>query len=191
MVETMIKTKFKQTEIGLIPGEFRDSPLIKKGFAPIYNENTEIFILGSFPREQSLIKNEYYANSENDFWRILSAIFGGGVETMSYSQKIEFLLENKIGLWDIIESHEGQGSSDNKIKNPRFNEFNNLQLLHIKAFFLNGSKAYSHKNKININVPKIKLYSSSPSARMKRIYLKEKVIQWKEELDRYTLRDNK
>ena len=43
----------------------------KRGFSPVLDENTEIMVLGSLPSDESILKQQYYANPGNDFWKLL------------------------------------------------------------------------------------------------------------------------
>lgn len=118
---------------------------IKKGLAPIIDKDTKVLILGSFPGNDSLKLQEYYANPRNQFWRILSELLKEkDLPRYQYSEKKRFLLENGIGLWDVIASCQREGSSDNRIRNEKFNDFNELFQKYPKGIrvFCNGKKAY-------------------------------------------------
>ncbi|WP_367178981.1 uracil-DNA glycosylase family protein, partial [uncultured Campylobacter sp.] len=43
-------------------------------FKPIFDENSKILILGSFPSAPSRELGFYYANPQNRFWRVLAQI---------------------------------------------------------------------------------------------------------------------
>jgi hypoxanthine-DNA glycosylase len=62
--------------------------------------------------------------------------------SITYKEKKLFLLKNKLALWDVIESCERDGSSDNKIKNEVINNFEALFNTHdFKKVIFNGKKA--------------------------------------------------
>ena len=42
---------------------------------PIYNKDSKILILGSFPSIKSREKNFYYANPHNSFFKVLELIY--------------------------------------------------------------------------------------------------------------------
>ena len=44
-------------------------------FEPVYDQNSKILILGSFPSVKSREAGFYYGHKQNRFWRMLSAIF--------------------------------------------------------------------------------------------------------------------
>ena len=44
--------------------------------APVWNENSRILILGSFPSVKSRETNFFYGHPQNRFWRVLAAVLG-------------------------------------------------------------------------------------------------------------------
>ena len=46
-----------------------------EGFAPVFDENSRVLILGSFPSVKSRAQGFYYGNPQNKFWRTLGAFF--------------------------------------------------------------------------------------------------------------------
>ncbi len=92
-------------------------------FAPIVDARTKILILGSIPGIKSLEKVEYYGNKQNQFWKIICTIFNNTVVPDCYKNKVDFLLQNRIGLWDVVRNCERKGSLDIAIKNQEINDF--------------------------------------------------------------------
>ena len=41
------------------------------GLPPIVSDNTRLLVLGSFPSNASLARQQYYAHPQNHFWKIL------------------------------------------------------------------------------------------------------------------------
>ncbi len=115
----------------------------KKGFAPVYDEESEILILGSFPSVKSRKVNFYYGNRQNRFWNTLCSFFKEEIpETIE--GKILFLRRRKIALWDIVTECEIVGSSDASIKNYRTADLSVvLNAAKIKKIICNGNAAYS------------------------------------------------
>lgn len=99
---------------------------MQKGLELIANKKTEILIVGTFPGEESLRKNQYYANPQNDFWRLIEHGLNENLVNLEYSKKIKKLLDNKIGLWDIYCECERKGSADSRIKKYFLNNFESL-----------------------------------------------------------------
>ena len=46
-----------------------------EGFEPVFNENSEALILGSFPSVKSRAEGFYYGNKRNRFWNLLREYF--------------------------------------------------------------------------------------------------------------------
>ena len=46
------------------------------GFPPIFDSNSRVLILGSFPSVKSRETDFYYGNAQNRFWRTLCEAFG-------------------------------------------------------------------------------------------------------------------
>jgi len=148
-------------------------------FSPIIDNNCRVLILGSMPGEESLRKQQYYANPRNQFWEIIYFLFDCPVED-AYEKRIEFLKNRGIGLWDVIETCYREGSLDSDIKEEKANDFAYLYQKYpsIKYVCFNGSKAYETYRKkmgFNTNHVFVKLESTSP-ANTKRF--EEKLKNW-------------
>ena len=83
-------------------------------FKPIFDKNSKILILGSFPSVVSRKFGFYYANPQNRFWRVLAQILNAPLPT-SMDEKINFLLAHRIAIYDAAISCEIKGSSDAKM----------------------------------------------------------------------------
>ena len=116
---------------------------MKYGLEPLLDNKTIVLILGSLPSDQSIIKNQYYGNPGNDFWKLLSESISFDLVNLSYYDRIHLLKENKIGLWDIYRSGERDRSLDSNILKPKLNDFSFIKKHYptIKQIFLNGKKA--------------------------------------------------
>ena len=136
-----------------------------KGFEPVYNRNSVLLILGSFPSVKSREIQFYYGNKQNRFWRVLSSYFGENIP-QSVEEKRQFLFDYRIALWDIVTQCEITGSKDDTIKNFKVADIKTLlQNSNIKYIILNGSKAYSIfiEHYSDIEIPYKKLPSTSPA----------------------------
>jgi hypoxanthine-DNA glycosylase len=91
-------------------------------FKPIINSETLLLILGTAPGVESLKKSEYYANATNQLRQILYSVFCTKPES-DYNSRIEFLMRNKIALWDVIKQCDRLGSLDKNIHNEQANVF--------------------------------------------------------------------
>ena len=136
-----------------------------KGFAPFYDGESRVLILGSFPSVKSREERFYYGNRQNAFWKILSAFFGED-KPLTLEEKKSFLLKNRVALWDIVTECEIEGSRDDTIKNFAVADLKEvLQNAQIECILINGGRAYSifEKHYRDIRVPYIKLPSTSPA----------------------------
>lgn len=135
-------------------------------FEPIFDENSRILILGTFPSVKSRENNFYYGHPQNRFWKLL-ALLTKEIVPVAIKEKKELLLKHGIAIWDVICSCEIEGSSDSSIKNVEPNNLNSiLEASSIKAIFGNGAKAcqlYDRYIKPRTCREIIKLPSTSPA----------------------------
>ena len=129
-----------------------------EGFEPIYNKNSKILILGSFPSAISRKNNFYYGNPQNKFWKMMERFFS--VKFFNVEDKIDFALSHNFALWDIVESCNISGSLDKDIKDVKFVDLKQVLPPHtnVKKILCNGKKSfeltqkYLIKNNLNFNV---------------------------------------
>ena len=135
-------------------------------FEPIYNKDSRILILGSFPSVKSRENNFYYGHPQNRFWKVIAGVIGNPVP-VSIEEKKELLLNNHIAIWDVIASCSIQGSSDSSIRDVVVNDFSKvLQESSIRTIYVNGNKAYELYHKYaeeKTGIAAIKLPSTSPA----------------------------
>lgn len=111
-------------------------------FGPLFDEHSEILMLGSFPSVKSREQQFYYGHPQNRFWKVMAAVFEDDMP-VTIEEKKAFLLRNHIAIWDVIESCDIVGSSDSSIRNVIGNDMNVvLEKSNIKKIFTNGDKAY-------------------------------------------------
>jgi hypoxanthine-DNA glycosylase len=154
----------------------------KSGFAPVIDKNTEILILGSLPSDISILKGEYYANPQNQFWRIIFTIYNSGVPVVDYKKKLDLLLKNKIGLWDVLTEANRPGSLDSNLKQEVLNDFDDLfkEYPNLRKLAFNGDKAFNLYLRKRAGLPQkdlIRLTSSSSANASKNVLLKVKEWQ--------------
>ena len=97
-------------------------------FKPIFDKNSKILILGSFPSIVSRKIGFYYANPQNRFWRMLAGILNA-TPPVSTDEKIKFLLTHRIAIYDAAISCEIKGSSDAKITHEICEKYLKTQIL--------------------------------------------------------------
>ena len=133
---------------------------------PLYNENSKILILGSFPSVKSRETMFFYGHPQNRFWKVTAAVFNMPVP-QTVEEKRDFLLLNRIAVWDVIGSCDIQGSADTTIKNVVPNDLMPiLKTAEIEQIFVNGKTAEKYFNKYirdKINRTAICLPSTSPA----------------------------
>lgn len=121
--------------------------MITHPFPPLFDEKSEILILGSFPSVKSREQLFFYGHPQNRFWKVVSAVFDAA-EPTTIAEKKQFLLSHKIALWDVIASCEITGSSDSSIKNVRANDISPiLKRANIRKIFVNGKTAEKYYKK--------------------------------------------
>ena len=52
---------------------------ISHGFGPVYNSESRILILGSFPSVKSREQAFFYGHPRNRFWKVLAAVLKGRI----------------------------------------------------------------------------------------------------------------
>ena len=109
---------------------------------PVYDKNSRILILGSFPSVKSREIGFFYGHPQNRFWRVLAQILEVPLpETID--EKRTMLLEHHIAVWDVIASCRISGSSDSSIKNVVANDIGRvLSEASIRQIFVNGQTAF-------------------------------------------------
>lgn len=143
---------------------------------PVFDENSEILILGSFPSVKSREQGFFYGHPQNRFWRVLAEVFREmdnasptpeSVVPAGIPEKKAFLLKNHVAVWDVIASCEITGSSDSSITDVTPNDITEvLEKAPIRMICTNGGKAHELYEKYIYPVTKrhaLPLPSTSPA----------------------------
>jgi hypoxanthine-DNA glycosylase len=136
---------------------------------PLVSSQTRLLILGSFPGVASLMARQYYGHPQNQFWRILRAIWPSKpMETGgdSYQKRSDWLLERGLGLWDVYAACEREGSLDSKIRSALLNDFSSLKQIcpGLEAIAHNGGESFKHaRHTTLLGLPVYRLPSTSPA----------------------------
>ncbi len=142
-------------------------PAQLQGLAPLVSPATRVLILGSFPGGRSLQMQQYYAHPQNQFWKILQAIWPESPSEMcscSYEKRSEWVLARGLGLWDVYAHCERQGSLDSAIRNAEPNDITALHLPQLRAIAHNGAESFKHaRHTRSLGVPVVRLPSTSPA----------------------------
>lgn len=133
---------------------------------PLYNRESIVLILGSFPSVKSREAEFFYHHPQNRFWRVISTLFD---EPLPHriDEKRSLLFKHHIAVWDVIQSCEITGSADSSIRAVIPNDLRLiLNAAKIKQIFTNGNTATSLYKKYLLPVTgkeSIGLPSTSPA----------------------------
>lgn len=147
---------------------------------PVWDENSKMLILGSFPSVKSREEKFFYAHPQNRFWRVLAAVTNTPT-AKNIDEKKNMLLDCRIALWDVIGSCDIIGSSDSSIKNVVPNDMNSIILNScVDRVFTNGATAdrlYKKYCENDTGIAAMRLPSTSPA---NAAYSLERLIdEWK------------
>lgn len=133
---------------------------------PLYDEQSRILILGSFPSVKSREAQFFYGHPQNRFWKVVSAVLDWPLP-QTIPEKRAMLHANHIALWDVIASCDIEGSSDSSIKNAVPNDLTPiLQTADIRQIYCNGATSHRLYQKYIAPVTgrdAVKLPSTSPA----------------------------
>jgi hypoxanthine-DNA glycosylase len=108
---------------------------------PVYDKDSRILILGSFPSVKSREAMFFYGHPRNRFWQVVASVFGEDVP-MTVPDRKAFLLRNHIAAWDVIASCRIKGSSDASITDVTPNDLRPiLETARIGRIYVNGKTA--------------------------------------------------
>jgi hypoxanthine-DNA glycosylase len=134
--------------------------------APVWDENSRVLVLGSFPSVKSRETGFYYGHPQNRFWPLLARLLA--VPTpQTIEEKKALLLANHIALWDVVAACEITGSSDSSIRNVVPNDLSPLLAgSQIQKIFCNGAlahKLYTRHQQPLTGLEATRLPSTSPA----------------------------
>lgn len=126
-----------------------------RDFGPLFDKDSQILILGSFPSVKSREARFYYGHPQNRFWRILRAMddpsvmeivqSGGSVDISDLDIPAKTMIVSRLhfALWDTIESCVITGSSDSSIRDVVVNDMSIiLSAAPIRKIACNGTASY-------------------------------------------------
>ena len=139
---------------------------VEHGFGPVFDAESRVLILGSFPSVKSREVAFYYGHPQNRFWRVLGRVLSDPVPD-GIAEKKAYLSRHGVALWDSVVSCEITGSSDAAIRDPEPADLSRiLSVAPIRALFCNGALSYSllAKNAVlPAGLPVFRLPSTSPA----------------------------
>ncbi len=117
-------------------GEYQLHP-----FEPVFDENSRILILGSFPSVRSREEGFYYGHPRNRFWTVLARCLNEAVPADTEAKRL-VLLKHNIALWDVLASCHINGSADSSISAAVPNDLSViLRCAAIERVLCNGATA--------------------------------------------------
>ena len=157
---------------------------VQHPFPPLYDSESKILILGSFPSVKSREQMFFYGHPQNRFWKVIAAVFDEPVPVTIEAKKL-LLRKHHIALWDVISSCDIKGSSDSSITNVVPNDLS-LILNHsdIRLIIVNGKTAEKYFNKYirdQIKRDAVCLPSTSPANAAWR--LERLTDEWKKAIE--------
>lgn len=162
----------------------REHQTIVHPLQPLFQADSKILILGSFPSIKTREYGFFYGHPQNRFWKVLAALLNVSVpETIE--EKRTMLLEHHIAVWDVIASCTITGSSDSSIKDVVPNDLGKiLKEASVEKIYANGATAWKLYNKYTkkmTGMDAVKLPSTSPANAAFR--LERLIEEWKVILD--------
>lgn len=137
-----------------------------QGLPPVLDARTRLLVLGSFPGVASLRVQQYYGHPQNQFWKILGAMWSMDLMALPYAQRLEVARAHSLGIWDVYGTCEREGSLDADIRHAELNDFAwvQRQCPLLEGIAHNGGESFRHsKHTSLLGVPVYKLPSTSPA----------------------------
>jgi hypoxanthine-DNA glycosylase len=151
---------------GGAPSDAPTGAQVLHGLPPIASAGTRLLVLGSFPGARSLALRQYYAHPQNQFWKILSSLWGRDLVGLDYPGRVAALQARGLGVWDVYARCERTGSLDAAIRHPVANDFAALarSCPGLRAIAHNGAESFRHaRHGAALGLPVHRLPSSSPA----------------------------
>ena len=148
------------------PALLPEPPPLLDSLPPVLTPDTRLLVLGSFPGVASLRAQQYYAHPRNQFWPLLSALWGIDLVGLPYEPRVAEASARGLGLWDVYASCRRVGSLDSAIRDAVFNDLASFRQRApgLRAIAHNGgesARAMRHTQTLGVAV--IRLPSSSPA----------------------------
>ena len=121
--------------------------MILHNIPPVYDRDSTILILGSFPSVKSRETGFFYGHPQNRFWRLLADIYEEDIP-LTIEDKKALLLRHNTAVWDVAGACEIEGSSDSSMKNVVPNDIEKiLKTADIRTIYVNGKTAEKYYRK--------------------------------------------
>jgi hypoxanthine-DNA glycosylase len=149
-----------------------------QGLAPVFDRQTRILILGSFPSPASLRAQQYYGHPHNQFWKLLGAIFAQPLPEMPYAERLACVRAQGLGIWDVYRACIRPGALDADLRAGEANDFSGLVAAapRLERVCFNGRLAARFAPRLmDLGLPGCVLPSSSPAY---TLAFAEKLARW-------------
>ena len=140
-------------------------PLLQ-GLPPVAGPSTRLLVLGSFPGLASLAAQQYYGHPRNQFWPLLTALWQQPLADWPYAQRLTWVQQRGLGLWDVYARCRRPGSLDADIRDAELNDLPALvaQLPRLRLIAHNGGEsARCMRITRALGAPVLQLPSTSPA----------------------------
>lgn len=112
-------------------------------FAPVWDAQCRVLVLGSFPSVRSREVGFYYGHPQNRFWRVMERLFDQPVPPEPDGRRA-YILSHGVALWDVLAACDITGSSDASIRRAVPNDIPALLARGgVERIFCNGQRAYA------------------------------------------------
>jgi hypoxanthine-DNA glycosylase len=142
---------------------------VQHPWGPVFDAESQVLILGSLPSPASRSFGFYYGHPQNLFWKTLAGSLRVDEPAATVDARREFLLANRVALWDSVAAADIEGAADATLHNVVPNDFSKLLAgSQIQAIFGNGRAATNLFNKYSAadaGMQAIYLPSTSPANR--------------------------
>lgn len=136
------------------------------GLPPVIGPDTRLLVLGSFPGVASLRAQQYYGHPQNQFWKILSALWAQDLQALPYEQRLAVVRDRGLGIWDVYAACEREGSLDSAIREAERNDLGRVrcECPQLQAIAHNGGESFRHALHTQaLGLPVYRLPSTSPA----------------------------
>ncbi len=111
---------------------------------PLYDADSRILVLGSFPSIKSREAEFFYGHPQNRYWKVMPVLLGEPIPT-TVEEKAALMHKHHIAMWDTIGSCTITGSSDSSITDVVPNDLSViLDAAPIEAIFTNGAASTNY-----------------------------------------------
>jgi hypoxanthine-DNA glycosylase len=138
----------------------------QQGLAPVLDGRARLLVLGSFPSEASLAAQQYYAHPRNQFWPLLSALWGTDLVALPYAKRLAAVRRRGLAIWDVYARCQRIGSLDSAIEASTPNDLASVLRAAPKLAAIahnGGESARSMRITRSFGLPVWRLPSTSPA----------------------------